>query len=386
MPPKILVFTGAPESAALDWDSPDLLDTFIAPIARFLGITEPGDTAKPSISPMPIYAPWRSLDLDPQLHLATGYSQVHEWVGEYPGGATFFTLENQSFRASGACAQECGTESFGSESVEEALSQFYNESFAIHEDVVSSQLAAPLSSQHEAHSGSGHVSISNISHSSFTTTSSLSSNTPSTPIRQNQLPTPIVKDITNLRDIPNATYLKSIQPQTMTVNLVVGAITISPPRRITTRRGYDVELIETLVGDETKSGFGVNFWLRVPGKGNNCGIDDTLRDALSDLRPQDIVLLKNVALSSFRGIVYGQSLRKDITKVHLLYRNRVDIRDTGGCYAVDDLRPGRDMDPQISKTMLVREWASRFVGPAIVRKSGEGKVEIFKEVLPPDTQ
>jgi hypothetical protein len=377
MPPNILLFTGAPESAALDWDSPDLLDTFITPITRFLGITQSSETTTSFISPTPRYAPWRSLNLDPKLHLATGCSQVYEWLEEYQGVATFFTLENQSFKDSDAC---------GSESVEEALSQFYKESLAIQEDVASSQLAAPLSGQREAQSGSEHVSISNTSQSSFTSASNLSSYSPPTPMRQNQLPPPIVRDITNLRDIPNAKYLYSIQPQTMTVNLIVGIITISPPRRITTRRGDDVDLIEMLVGDETKSGFGVNFWLRVPSKGNNHGIDDTQRNVLGDLRPQDIVFLKNVALSSFRGMVYGQSLRKDITKVHLLYRNRVDIRDTGGCYAVDDLRPGRDVGPQFSKMMLVREWALRFVGPAAVRRSGEGNIEIVKEVLPPDTQ
>jgi hypothetical protein len=198
---------------------------------------------------------------------------------------------------------------------------------------------------------------------------------------------PVGGHILDLRDIPNAKFLDSIQPQTMTVNLIVGIISVAPPRAIKTRRGAEVELVELLVGDETKSGFGINFWLSPLSKESNDGraVDD-MRNVLLSLRPQDIVLLRNVAMSSFRGKVYGQSLRKEMTKVQLLYRNRIDKTDIGGYYTVTDFDIGRNMHPQLAKTMEVRDWVSRFVAPGALRKTRTEGIKIIMESLPLDTQ
>jgi hypothetical protein len=183
-------------------------------------------------------------------------------------------------------------------------------------------------------------------------------------------------------DVPNAVYLSSIYPQTMTVNLIVGIISIPEPRAIRTRQGAGVELIEVLVGDETKSGFGINFWLSSSPSAHG----DT-RSILSGLRTRDVVLMRNVALSSFRGEVYGQSLRKEMTKVHLLYRNRVDKNDVGGYYNTADLSGGEPVLPQVEKTRKVREWVLKFVGIGAGPQKGKGPAfEASKEVLPPDTQ
>jgi hypothetical protein len=166
----------------------------------------------------------------------------------------------------------------------------------------------------------------------------------------------------------------------MTVNLIVGIISIPEPRHIKTRRGADVELIEVLVGDETKSGFGISFWLSSQSTGGD------MRTALSGLRPQDIVLMRNVALSSFRDKVYGQSLRKEMTKVHLLYRNRVDKSDIEGFYRAGDLAPDvQRTHPQVEKTKRVREWVMKFVGLGASQRKGKA-FEVVKEALPPDTQ
>ncbi len=189
---------------------------------------------------------------------------------------------------------------------------------------------------------------------------------------------PVAGHLSNLKDVPNASYLDSIQPQTMTVNLIVGIISIPPPRAIRTRRGANVELIEVLVGDETKSGFGINFWLP-----SAQTIGSELKDILGKLRPQDVVLMRNVALSSFQGKVHGQSLRKEVTKVHLLYRNRIDKSDLGGCYNSADLAVGGTA--QAAKTRRVREWVLRFVGAGAARQV-KGCLEAIKETLPPDTQ
>ncbi|KAL4947966.1 hypothetical protein BDW69DRAFT_177357 [Aspergillus filifer] len=68
--------------------------------------------------------------------------------------------------------------------------------------------------------------------------------------------------ITDLQDIPNSAYLNSIIPQTMTVNLIATIIAVRPPRRIVTRQWKrELDLVEAVVGDETRTGFGVTFWL-----------------------------------------------------------------------------------------------------------------------------
>lgn len=149
-----------------------------------------------------------------------------------------------------------------------------------------------------------------------------------------------------------------------------------------------MELVELCVGDETRAGFEITFWLsdkpvrRQNPTGPTGGYDT--RETLASLRAQDIVLVRNVALASFRGRVYGQSLRKDATKAFLLYRRRIDRNDVGGCYSSSnlDLEKLNDMNTQTLKAAKVKDWVDRFVG---VRASTE-RLQQKAEVLPPDTQ
>lgn len=162
-----------------------------------------------------------------------------------------------------------------------------------------------------------------------------------------------------------------------------------------------MQLIELLIGDNTRAGFVVNFWLNSASSDSESGI----AEKLARLRVQDIVLLRNVALSTFRGKVYGQSLRKGQTRCELMYRRKVDRRDAGGCYAEEELvlcAAGEGMHPQMEKTAMVREWVVKFVGAPVTRKvvreetdenarDTKGKRRMrsivkIKEVLPPDTQ
>lgn len=162
----------------------------------------------------------------------------------------------------------------------------------------------------------------------------------------------------------------------MTVNLIVGIIAIPEPRTIKTKRGANVKLIEALVGDETKSGFGINFWI-----GPSQTAD--FKESIGSLRPQDVVLIRNVALDSFRGKVYGQNSRKGFTTVHLLYRSRVDRNDVSGYYTRSDFTAVNTANPQLAKTRSVREWVLRFLGGRGRRKRG---AETQDSLLPPDTQ
>lgn len=377
MAPKLLLFVGAPEASSLDWEAPGLLDTFSDPIARFAGLTKANEDLRlttPDVASSLMARPaWRSLPLERQ-HLTTGltqsFDQHHLFTGlsqQKDSQDTHFFLASQinSFMEEELSQQPQESHPSSNASAEDLLSQFYEESYARHEDIQSSQLA-PASE-----AGASFAS------------SSLSSSSFDSPLRPfgDAHDIPVAGHLSNLKDLPNAVYLNSIQPQTMTVNFIVGIISIPAPRTIKTWRGAAVELIEVLVGDETRAGFGVNFWLS-----SSQVVGGDMRSVLEGLRPRDVVLMRNVALSSFRGKVYGQSLRREMTKVHLLYRNRVDKSDVGGCYSATDLAIGDPVPTQVKKTRRVREWVLKFVGLGAGRQKGKGPVEALKEVLPPDTQ
>jgi len=160
----------------------------------------------------------------------------------------------------------------------------------------------------------------------------------------------------------------------MTVNLIVGILSISPPRTVVTGTKYgrsrETELVEMVVGDDTKTGFSISMWLpremrvnwKDGAKATPEGSRSLLRRSLRAMRPRDVVLLQNVALSSFRGKVHGQSLKGDVTKVDLLFRKKVDDDDLGGIYNVSNLRTATGKDPQILKVKKVRDWMMEFVG------------------------
>ena len=377
MPPGLVLFVGAPEATTLNWAGPGLLDTFNEPIARFAGqgtsrVEEHASPVIPDATKISAAPSWRSLPLERQ-YLNTGLTQSFDrhrpFTGvseKYSQGASFFTASQISSFTEEAPRVPVG-EGYGSssESVEQVLSQFYEESYARHENVPSSQIAA----------------VSNGG-SSFTSGGTSFESTLDSPLRRGGAnPIPGAGYLSNLKDIPNAAYLSSIHPQTMTVNLVVGIISIPEPRDVKTRRGANTQLVELLVGDETKSGFGVNIWFS-PSQ----PVSGQMRNVLDGLRPQDVVLMRNVALSSFRGKVYGQSLRKEMTKVHLLYRNRVDKGDSRGCYSAGDLALGdQPAHPQVEKTRKVREWVMKFVGIGTGQKTRTATNSV-NDVLPPDTQ
>ena len=370
MSPAVLLFAGAPESSSLDWDHPDLLDTFSEAFARFVGSPTAHQTAPVSpglAATPPLYPAWRSIPLERQ-HLATGHSQDHGWQQGYHGTSFFTTSAIRSFIDELSPAQG-GASQTSSESAEQVLSQFYEQSYARHNDILSSQIAT--------------VSDTGTSLRTSDTSFEATDSTVGSPLRSfsGAKEIPLSGNLTNLNAIPNASYLDSIHPQTMTVNLIIGIISVLPPRAIRTRHGADVQLVEVLVGDETKTGFGVSFWLST-----SESVQGDMKSALSGLRPQDIVLMRNIALSSFQGKVYGQSLRRDMTKVHLLYRNRIDRTDPAGCYSAADLASAGNSNHQVEKTARVREWVLKFVGMSDEQKNTKGRAGLVaREVLPPDT-
>lgn len=182
-------------------------------------------------------------------------------------------------------------------------------------------------------------SASSLNETSFLTTSSKSS----------RAPPPIPCHLSDVEDVPSARLVLELDPQKITVNIIVGIISIAQPRTVTTRWGRTLSLIEVLVGDETKSGFGITFWL---------SSDSISQSQLSLLRRQDVVLVQNVGLNVFRNQVYGQSLRRGRTRISLLWR-----RDGAGHYSTRSLaKPSPTAHPQLRKTTMVKDWVVNFVG------------------------
>ena len=90
--------------------------------------------------------------------------------------------------------------------------------------------------------------------------------------------------------------------------------------------------------------------------------------------------------------MYGQSLRKDMTKLDLLYRITVDKYDQGGIIHAHDLDQASEGDQYIRKVKRVKDWVMIFVGGGLGegtggpdRGRGVGRKANVHD-LPPDTQ
>ena len=125
-----------------------------------------------------------------------------------------------------------------------------------------------------------------------------------------------------------------------------------------------MDLLDVTVGDETRAGFSISFWL-VPVDNQRKPTDD-LRKVLCKLRTGDVVSLKNAALACWKGCVFGQSLSRRFA------RNSVTIGVIG------------DSDVG-SKAERVKTWTSNFVGVSrrVKPPMGMGRE---REALPSDTQ
>ncbi len=380
---RIIFLTGAPLSASLDWKEAALC----APLQPCFSQSHDGSHAV--VSGEDAKPAWRSLSLE-QNHLPTGLTQASKGGEELNPGeeeASFFSTAELSFDSSTPDDDHSQASQISLYSENDLLSQFYDHSFAIHEEIPSSQIIDPKSSVCTSFS-------TDYEDSSLSSSSLLPGGTTNIASGE-KLPQagPSFGRVTDLKDVPNAAYIRSIEPQTMTVNLVVGIITIPQPRIIITRKDRRrIELIEMLVGDDTKGGFGINIWLHL----HRFGVSgDDLGSRMAQLRPQDIVLLKNVALTSFRGKVYGQSLRKDTTTLDLLYRNTLEVDDRQGIYSAQDLEARDVEDICAAKVAKVKQWVMSFVGGGAASrqhtmqsgfKGCQGVSERQLIALPPDTQ
>jgi len=344
---KCIFLAGAPERDGLSWDDSTLSSHFESPLKRFLGAhTAPSGTAA-ELSTV-AFPRWRAVDVP------TGSREdANKPHGDDPPETRFLLFEE------------------GVASSRDRI-HFVEQSLARLHELDSSQIAPAADDTTFVSRGSFMTSIASAS--SPTSYGSFSTTTPtqSTQAIQHIHPNGATTD---LKRIPHADHLLRIAPQTVTVNLLAAVISVSPSRTVRLRkRQGEMDIIELLLGDETRAGFGVSFWL-APADSQRKEPDD-MREHMRQLRSGDMVLLQNIALSAFKGCVYGQSLSKRFA------RNSTTL---------NLLLAPKGLPAQLQvKYERVQEWSYHFVGRGDRRASvGEGTARSSKrrgEELPPDTQ
>lgn len=347
-----IFLTGAPESALLDWDQSTLLSEFGTPTKRFLG------EARASRPP-----PTTSQHL-PKWRVITRTTDVSGDANADIPRTQFLSFDNVQ-----------------PERLRDEHLRFLEHSLAVINDLDSSQIAPPDTTALDDSTFITSVSFAtSLTDTSLGTSDvSLLSGSPTktrsthedTMARQ----TGITASFTDLKRIPNAEHINHILPQTMTVNLIAAVISVSPTRTVQLRkRKAEMDIAEVIVGDDTRAGFSISFWL-VPADSQQKPTDD-LRETLRLLRAGVVVVLQNVALSAFKGCVYGQSLSRKFAK------NSTSITVMLGA----DGLPA----PVKAKFDRVSTWRDHFVGKTTILAKSGGQGPRHKGLgpgaLPPDTQ
>ena len=377
---RLIFLTGAPLSSALLWDE-NHLSTSVLEAFEERSFHEQTISATSSEQPA-----WRLVSLQSK-HLPSGLTQASDGSGQVPTD-TYFGDEETSFLTATDLSllpddsrqpddQVPLSSDVGSADV---LTQFYDHSFTVHDEVPASHVFTVASQDRSSEDLECH-------------TVEPATELQAPPIAR---PQPRSRHLSTLRDIPNAAYLHSLEPQTMTVDLVVGILQISQPQWIKTRKysGW-AELVEMMVADEVKAGFGITIWLppAKTSKALKAKENDHIRSKVTSLRPRDIVLVKNVALKTFRSKVHGQSMRSANTSLDLLYRSVLDSYDQPGAYNLCELATEDADDPQLTRVRELKAWLATFVshGPRsnCRQQQGEEDWEVCTKALqqlPADTQ
>ncbi|KAK2734817.1 hypothetical protein FQN55_002512 [Onygenales sp. PD_40] len=370
MPAQIITLTGAPRPSTLRWDDSELLDDCW--FCR-LRTTSPNFSTADSVR-------WRVI---PPREDAYSFPEDEEEEEEGNNGG----YGDADFFALGAIERYSGVQATMD-------MEFYDHSFAAHEgnSTVLSGMESYYTESSELETTLEETSMISLGQQSATDDEN----------NQHALPPAIMGQLSDIKDIPNATYLRSIAPRMIPLNLIVAIITIHRRRRVRTRWGNEMDIVEVVVGDETKSGFGITCWLSVDMKDKEPDLQSRggalqqgqLNESVGGLRPRDIVLFRSVALNTFRGQVYGQSVKDNRTKIDLLHRTPVDLNDSEGLFTARMLADqAHDAHPQLVKVRRVRNWILNFISPQtygnveqpsslMLNRPGPQAVPF----LPPDTQ
>lgn len=356
---NMLFLAGAPTTESLDWSEIGLAPGFQSSTRRFMGEPKHDSSELSSTTASFLMAKWRDLPLKQHKQNVATTAQPA------PREATRFA-------------------SFDGDGEDEHL-QFLEHSLAILQNLDSSQIG-PLDDttmEESTYVSAGSFSAIPSTESQFETSSgSLSSHSSGNPGHQ---VVNFAGQLTDLQHIPNARHLKAIHPQTMTINVLASVISVQPARTVRLRkRTGEMDIIEVMLGDETKAGFVTTFWLApVESQGQrppaSNARQNVLREMLENLRSGDTVLLTHIALAEFNSNVFGQSLKRRTT------RNNT---------TVTVLRDGvtGPSAPVLAKLKRVKQWADNFVGHGTKRHASPGplvggrKMHRPGSLLPPDTQ
>ncbi|KAL2349824.1 hypothetical protein BJ546DRAFT_604460 [Cryomyces antarcticus] len=350
---------GAPVSTSLLWREVAQISGYEPAFRRYLGESIP-ETMTDTAASFDAYPKWRSLPLENHaLRSEISQNNMHDLgIGDMGHLSATEDGEETTFMSLNSSTMLRKPDSFVESAAEneDVVTQFLEQTFAMHDNLQSSQIV--------------------------------------------EAARPSAADDTT-------DYLHRISPQTMTVDLVVGIISVAPARTVNVRKGgFEMDIVEMLVGDETKAGFSISFWLSAAESQRitRSRHKDDLRDSLRKLRPQDLVLVRGVALASFRGRVFGQSLSRRITKnettIELLFRTAFDAEDKTGLFEKQGLEGHETGNTLIDKASKVKNWVIRFVTPAVGRRPpdagdverghvtgrrGRTRLAVGEEELPPDT-
>ena len=189
---RVKFLTGSPLSAQLDWTEDNLLKDFSTVFRAYLGDSTISSSDHPTQSIGP--ANWRHVHLGDKLFHET---PIVPRVNATIDFASPFQNDHDDF---------------------------LEHSFAVLDNLQSSQIAA-----HTSQTSSGDEETTFVTSTSFATTSMTSDSDPSlidkTPTDlAAKSPPSIASPITNLKFLPTHSHLQSLRPQTMTVNLIVGII------------------------------------------------------------------------------------------------------------------------------------------------------------------
>lgn len=338
---RCIFLTGAPDSERLDWNEESLLTNFS------IGAAAESDTWTPQPTASWQAPVWRSISTTPERVISDHAVPQTQ----------FFSFSAQIPDLDIATKQD-----------------FLEHSIALLDDLVSSQITP--------------AEIDDTSLLNTTTTFSFASETSilsaaseiSEPLGTDDLPIPNNLPLTDIKQIPSASHILSIAPQTITLNILCAVISVSQPRVVTVRRRQStMEILDLLVGDETRAGFSVSFWLPpADSQTSRAGRteNEDLRVALQSARAGDIVLIRNVALSVWRKAVYGQSLGR---------------RWARNCTRIERIEDG--VIPKgnalpfgfVGRLARIRNWRDEFVGRRVLRKESSKGKRKFEEELPPDS-
>lgn len=312
--PRVKLFTGSPLSSDLDWDDSALINTFIASFQVLLDRDGPiAERDHEETLLLSATSPrWRNVSIRANARLQSGFSQPFLPSGGYSSNPNI-SFSAPPYADSFESVPEDTTvpeASYQPSTFVERDDPFLEHALAFHETLLSSQIA-PVAVP-EA------TSFTSFLTTSFGTTTTRDSTQPvemkSSDQGTRDFVIPQSLQITPLSSLPSSAHLIAIHPQTPTPTLLCALISKSSPRIVQIRRtGGHMQLHEIIVRDETKSNLSISFWLPPLAQEThgNKFLNVTeyqqqpLRKTLEDLRIGDIVLLRNVALTAYRGVVYG---------------------------------------------------------------------------------